>query len=253
MSYDVADVQEYSWGQDNFGAASVVHYIVGPKGKVGYVRDLSCDITTAMSGNTSVPEIQVGISSGDPTFGRYRLGTAIGTGLGVGFAEASNEAIVGNPPRNLQDFAHHVELDGYPESSVGGGAAGGTYLTVVKQGRIPASGMVVTNAVSITTGTTRLFMRDPLPYNFVAGQTINVRGVTGTFGGINRQNVTASAINQGGTVNTIDLTTSTLTSYTGGGIVDVVAVVTLLQAVGATTAGAGYARVKIHWVGANQP
>lgn len=251
MSYELSDVQEYSWGQDNFGATSVVHYIVGTKGKVGFVRDISIDITTAMAGNTAVPEIDIGISSGDSTFGRYRLGTAVGTGYGTGFFSASDEAIVGNPPRNLQDFAHHVELDGYPESSTGGGAAGGTYLTVVKQGRIPASGMVVANVTSAAAGTARLLMRDPLPYNLVVGQTINVHGVSGTFGGINRQNVTVAALSVAN--NTIDLTTSTLTAYTGGGIVDIVAVVTMNQATGASTTGAGYARVKIQWVGANQP
>jgi hypothetical protein len=249
MSYDLPDVQEYSWGQDNFGATSVVHYIVGPKGKVGFVRDISIDITTAMAGNTAVPEIDIGISSGDATYGRYRLGTAVGTGYGVGFAEASNELITGNPPRTLADFAGHVVLDGGPTTTVG--VAGGTYLTVALAGRIPASGMVVSNVTSVAAGTARLFMRDPLPYNFVAGQTINVRGVSGTFGGINRQNVTASAISV--TNNTIDLTTSTLTSYTGGGVVDIVAVVTLNQATGATTTGAGYARVKIAWQGAITP
>lgn len=249
MSYDQPDVQEFSWGQDNFGATSVVHYIVGPKGKVGFVRDISCDITTAMSGNTAVPEINVGISSGDATYGRYRLGTAAGTGLGVGFAEASNELITGNPPRALSDFSGHVVLDGGPTTTAG--VAGGTFLTVALAGRIPASGMVVSNVVSQTSSTVRLTMRDPLPYNLVAGQTINVRGVAGTFGGINGQNLTVNALSVAN--NTIDLATSTLTAYTGGGVVDIVAVVTMKQATGASTAGAGYGRVKIQWLGANQP
>lgn len=249
MSYDMPDVQEYSWGQDNFGATSVVHYIVGPKGKVGFVRDISIDITTAMAGNTAVPEIQIGISSADATYGRYRLGTAIGTGLGVGFAEASNELIIGNPPRNLQDYAHHVELDGYPTTTAG--VAGGTFLTVALAGRIPASGMVVTNVVSVAAATARLTMRDPLPYNLVAGQLINVRGVAGSFGGVNGSNLAINAVSVAN--NTIDLLTSTVTSYNGGGVVDVVAVVTMKQATGASTTGAGYGRVKIQWIGANQP
>lgn len=249
MSYEQSDVQEYAWGNDNFGATSVVHYIVGPKGKVGFVRDLSCDVTTAMSGNTTVPEIQVGISSGDATYGRYRLGTAIGTGLGVGFAEASNELITGNPPRNLQDFAHHVELDGYPTTTVG--VAGGTYLTVALAGRIPAAGIVVSNVTSSAAATARLFLRDPLPYSLLAGQIVNIRGVGGTMGGVNGTGVALSAINAAG--NWVEVTSSTLTAYTGGGVIDPVAVVTLKSAVGASTAGAGYCRVKVQWLGSNQP
>lgn len=249
MSYDQPDVQEFSWGQDNFGATSVVHYIVGPKGAVGFVRDLSCDVTTAMAGNTTVPEIQLGISSGDTTYGRYRLGTAIGTGLGVGFAQASNELIVGNPPRNLQDYAHHVELDGYPTTTAG--VAGGTFLTVALAGRIPASGMVVNNVTSSAAATARLFLRDPLPYNLVTGQTVNIRGVAGTFGGVNATGVTLSNVNVAG--NWVEVTSSTVTAYTGGGVIDPVVVVTLKSAVGASTTGAGFCRAVIQWVGAVTP
>ena len=37
MSYELSDVKEYSWGLDQtFGATTVTHYIVGPKGKVGF-------------------------------------------------------------------------------------------------------------------------------------------------------------------------------------------------------------------------
>lgn len=249
MSYEVPDIKEYQWGQDNFGATSVVHYIIGPKGKVGFVRDISIDITTAMAGNTAVPEIDIGISSGDATYGRYRLGTAAGTGYGTGFFAAGNEAIPGNPPRTLSDFAGHVVLDGGPTAT--SGVAGGTFLTVALAGRIPASGMVVSNVVSVAAATARLTMRDPLPYNLVAGQTVSVRGVAGTMGGVNGSNLTINAISVAN--NTIDLLTSTLTAYTGGGIVDVVAVVTMKQATGATTTGAGYGRVTIQWLGVNTP
>lgn len=114
MSYDQAQNQDYIFTDATFGATGVAHNVIGPKGCVGIVRDIEVDVSTSLVGTTTVPEIAIGISSGDSTYGRYRLGTNISTGYATGIHRASQESITGNPPRNLQDFAHHAELDGYP-------------------------------------------------------------------------------------------------------------------------------------------
>jgi hypothetical protein len=42
MAYDVSDVELYQWGQDaTFGSTTVLHYIVGPRGKVGFISKTS--------------------------------------------------------------------------------------------------------------------------------------------------------------------------------------------------------------------
>jgi hypothetical protein len=117
MSYDHAgsvQKEEYVFNDTTFGATTVTHNMIGPKGCTGFVRDIMVDVATSLVGTTTVPEIDVGTSSADSTYGRYRLGTTAILGYATGIHRASQEAITGNPPRNLQDFAHHVELDGYP-------------------------------------------------------------------------------------------------------------------------------------------
>jgi hypothetical protein len=80
------------------------------------------DVAVALAGTTSVPEIDVGIASGDTTYGRYRLGTTAVAGYGVGIHRASQEPnLTGNPPRELEDFPGHVELDGGPLNNAGTG------------------------------------------------------------------------------------------------------------------------------------
>lgn len=117
MSYEKAIREEYVFNDATFGATSVTHNMIGPKGCVGFVRDIIADIATSLVGTTTVPEVDVGTSSGDTTYGRYRLGSTAILGYNTGVKRASQEAITGNPPRNLQDYAHHVELDGYPLDS----------------------------------------------------------------------------------------------------------------------------------------
>src|ERR1700719_1053512 len=103
MSYELSDVMTYEWGADStFGLTTVQHFIVGPRGKIGFVRDIAA----------VVPEIAIGITSADATYGRYRLGSTASSNYPVGTYLASNELWVGNPPRNLQDYADHVKLDG---------------------------------------------------------------------------------------------------------------------------------------------
>jgi hypothetical protein len=138
MSYDLPDTETYVFTDATFGATTVSHNIEGPKGKVGFVRDIEVDVTTALVGTTSVPEINIGTASTDSTYGRYRLGTNVSTGYGTGVHRASQEAIVGNPPRTLSDFTSHVVLDGGPLGT-SGSVGGGTWSTVNPAGRIPAN------------------------------------------------------------------------------------------------------------------
>ena len=251
MSYENADNVTYEWAESaTFGATSVVHYIQGIRGKVGFVRDLAVDITTSMVGTTSVPEIQVGISSGDTTYGRYRLGTTASAGYGISYWSASDDPfIVGNPPRTASDYAGHIVLDGSPYTS--SGTAGGSYSTVLLQGRIPRSGLVVTNVVQgLTSSQWRIYLRDPLDPNIVTGQLVNVLGVQGVTGGP----LIAAAITTVSTANNyIEVTGTFGGAYTSGGVVNFVVAVTLKAGVGGTPTGGGIPRVKVQWIGVSVP
>ena len=112
-SYDVPLRETLIQASSAFGAATETFTHIGPKGKRGLVRDIEVDITADMVGTTTVPEIDVGTASGDATYARYRLGSAAGTGYAASATpkRASQEAITGNPPRALSDFAGHVQLE----------------------------------------------------------------------------------------------------------------------------------------------
>ena len=112
MSYERPLTEHYGeeLGNHAFSGAATLK-VKGPKGCVGFVRDIYVDVTTSIVGTTTVPEIGVGISSGDYSYGRYRLGTAIVTGYNTGSRRASQEAWTGNPPRTLSDFVGHVALE----------------------------------------------------------------------------------------------------------------------------------------------
>lgn len=248
MSYDISDTQEYGWGDDaTFGATSVTHNIVGPRGKIGIVRDIFCDVATTMVGTTRVPEIDIGLTSGDYTFGRYCLGTSATAGYAVGPHLASQEPITGNPPRTLNDFSGHVVLDGGPYGSQG--IAGGSYGTQVPLGLIPASGWAVTNVLSGTGSVCRVYLNGMMPAALLTvGQTVTVQGVNGATGANGVQ--TISAIDTTA-YQWIELSGATFGgTYTNGGEVFVNVVVTLKAGTGGTPAGGGYVRVRIQWLGA---
>ena len=250
MSYEQAGTalrEEYSWSESTtFGATSVTRQIIGPKGAVGFVRDIGIDITTSMVGTTTVPEIQVGISSGDSTYGRYRLGTGTGTGFNTGYHRASQEgSITGNPPRLGSLFTNNVVLDGGPLSTAG--IAGGTYLTVTPLGRIPAN-FTITNVVSGASSHCRCFLKEPIPPQLLAGQCILVQDVGGATGA--NGSGTISVINTAN--NWIEIASSTFGgTYTSGGTMAIVVVVTLLTGTGGTPTGGGFPRVIIDWLGHN--
>lgn len=252
MSYDLSDIELYEWAESStFAATSVVHYIVGPRGKVGFVKDLMVDVTTSLVGTTTVPELQVGISSGDYTYGRYRLGTATATGYAAGPWRASAEAITGNYPRALADFTGHVILDGGPLTSKG--ISGGSYGTQVPAGRIPASGWVITNVIQgVDSSHSRIYAGGSQPFkDLVVGQLVNVWGAVGSTS-INAQKQAITAVD---TTNYayFEVAQSFSTAYTSGGMVALVLVVTLAANGAASGAGGGIPRVKIEWVGANTP
>jgi hypothetical protein len=255
MSFDLPGVETYEWGADStFGATSVLHYINGPRGKVGFVRDLMADVTTALVGTTTVPEIQVGISSGDVTYGRYRLGTAAGTGYAVGPYRASQELITGNPPRTLADFAGHVVLDGGPLTSAG--ISGGSYGTQVPKGRIPASGWTITNVVQgVDSSHCRIYAAGLYPLapfkDLLTGMLVSAQGIAGGGTNANANLMAISAVDTNFLY--IEVTKNFTGTYTSGGNLWLSHVVSLSAGTGGSPAGGGYARVQIEWVGASTP
>lgn len=250
MSYDLSDVELYQWGQDaTFGATAVVHYITGPRGKVGFVRDLLADITTSLVGTTTVPEIQVGISSGDYTYGRYRLGTTAIAGYNVGSYRASQELITGNPPRTLADFAGHVVLDGGPLTSAG--ISGGSYGTQVPKGRIPASGWTITSVVQgVDSSHSRIYAQGVNPgqpfKDLLTGMLVSAQGVLGSTS-VNANNQAITTVDPN--FQYIEVAQSFSTAYSGGGNLWLNHVVTLKAGTGGTPAGGGFGRVKVQWLG----
>jgi len=257
MAYDISDVEMWEFPMNTTWAATTTSFtLVGPRGKVGFVRDMMVQVGTSMVGTTSVPELQVGISQGDFTYGRYRLGTTITNGYAIGSYRASAEAIVGNPPRLLSDYSGHVVLDGGPLTSKG--IAGGSFGTVVPQGRIPASGWAITNVTQgASSSYSRIFV-NPLGMNatqpvkdLTVGMLVSIQGVLGSTS----VNANLQAITTVDTTNYLyfEVNQTFSTAYAGGGIVSLNTYVTL-AANGATSgAGAGMPRVKIQWVGPQVP
>lgn len=250
MSYEKPDIREYSWTDATFGATSVTHLIMGPKGKVGFVRDIIAEVAVSLVGTTTVPEVDIGISSGDATYGRFRLGTTAILGFGTGVQSASDDpTIVGNPPRNSQLFANYIVLDGYPYTTAG--VAGGSYSTVMLAGRIPASFQQINNVVNGTANVPRIYFVNPLDPNLALGQVINIVGVAGATG-TNGNGLTIGLINRAN--NYIELASGTFGgTYTGGGVMNLVTTVTNKAGTGGSPAGGGTVRLTIQWIGVNIP
>lgn len=251
MAYENADMEEYTYIDATFGGTAVTHQIIGPRGKVGFVRDMSVDVSTSLVGTTTVPEIDVGISSGDATYGRYRLGIAASganQAYTVGMHRASEEAWTGNPPRTFADYAGHVVLDGGPLDTATGR---------IPTGRIPASGLTVNNVLNGTSNVARVFLNQPIDANVKVGQLVQTRGIAGaTASGMTNGTLLdgvapISVINT--TQNYIELSGTTFGgTYTSGGTVNFIALVTCGAGVG-SPAGGGQVRIKIQWVGPESP
>jgi hypothetical protein len=260
MSYDTVSAgsrEEYgSWGAEAFGGGTLTHQIIGPKGCVGFVRDIMVEVTVAMVGTTTVPEIAVGIASADATFGRYRLGSVVGTGYNTGMHRAGDEALVvnlNNAGRQLADYAGHVVLDGGAYAAAIG-TAGGSFSTVAPAGRIPASGMVITNIVNGASNVHRIFLRDPIDPLLKVGQLVQIKPSGASQFGVTGLPTTANAISAISLAqNYIELTGTTFGgTYTAGGFVNVVTVISEVAGTGGSPAGTGHVRVQIDWLGGGQ-
>lgn len=120
MAYDSgrADtgLEIYHGFDATFGATTVDHKVRGPKGKVGFVRDIQVDVLVTLVGTTTVPEITVGAASGTVEYARFRLGSTATAGLAAGVVARASQLIAGpqntgNVPRTFSDFAGHVALE----------------------------------------------------------------------------------------------------------------------------------------------
>jgi hypothetical protein len=81
QSYARPDTRHYKSAVGAFGATTATESYIGPKGKKGIVRDIEVLLTADAVGSSAVPEIDVGSSSGDVSYARFRLGTSATAGL----------------------------------------------------------------------------------------------------------------------------------------------------------------------------
>lgn len=130
-TYDNPQRERYTLPALSFAATSSRQY-QGPPGKKGLVRDILAAVTTAMVGTTTVPELLVGTAQGDSSFARWRLGTAIVTGNGLGQFRARSLCSAaplraGDRPMQLLDYAGHIMLEG--NNASGTASIPGTALT----------------------------------------------------------------------------------------------------------------------------
>jgi hypothetical protein len=100
-----------------FGGSTGNRPLLGLTTKQGFVRDILLSITTAMVGTTSVPEIRVGTAASDNSYARFLLGTTATAGYGTGAFRArtlcqSAQGRTGSKATQLNDFAHHIALEG---------------------------------------------------------------------------------------------------------------------------------------------
>lgn len=127
-SYDEPLRLRYTIPGFAFGGSTLSKTFQGPPGRKGLVRDIVMDVTTAMVGTTTVPELRVGTAASDNSFARWLLGTAAGTGYGTGafaarYLTGTAQGRTGSKARELNDFAHHIALEGNDGSGTVGTAA----------------------------------------------------------------------------------------------------------------------------------
>lgn len=113
-SYDNPQTEIYIAPSSAFGAATESQRYFGPKGKVGYVRDIDIHITADMVGTTTVPEIAVGATQGAAEYARFRLGTTLILGYTIAAGPRRASQVAGTPPPKsglaFEDFVGHVKL-----------------------------------------------------------------------------------------------------------------------------------------------
>lgn len=126
--YDQPKTERYALLGSAFGGATLSRTFQGPPGKKGLVRDIVINVTTAMVGTTSVPELRVGNAASDSSNARWLLGTTAIAGLGTGEYRARSlcqnaQGRTGSNAMQLNDFAHHIALEGNDGSNSPGIAA----------------------------------------------------------------------------------------------------------------------------------
>ena len=111
--YANPETEVYESATGAFGAATTTRTYIGPKGKKGLVRDIEIFLTADAAGSTAVPEVDVGTSSGDTSYARWRLGTTATAGItAASTPQRARSLVVGTPiPPRLSDFPNHVELE----------------------------------------------------------------------------------------------------------------------------------------------
>ncbi|WP_213287588.1 hypothetical protein [Bradyrhizobium sp. sGM-13] len=111
--YDQPIVEVYESATGAFGAVTASKKYISPPGKRGVVRDIEVFLTADAVGTTAVPEVAVGATQGSAEYARWRLGTAVGTGLTAAATPKRARSLVegnGNPPVS-NDFSGHVRLE----------------------------------------------------------------------------------------------------------------------------------------------
>ena len=113
MSYDLPIRRNYKSAVGAFGATTATEQYIGPPGKKGMVKEIVVCLTADAVGTTTVPEIDVGTTSGDVSYARFRLGSSATAGYTAAVTPKSARALcVGNPtPPILSDFSGHVALE----------------------------------------------------------------------------------------------------------------------------------------------
>jgi hypothetical protein len=111
--YHNPEREVYESATGAFGATTASKSYLGPKGKKGIVRDIEVFLTADAVGTTTVPEVTVGSAAATPTYARFRLGTAAGTGYtAASTPRRARNLVTGNPtPPVFNDFAGHVALE----------------------------------------------------------------------------------------------------------------------------------------------
>jgi len=118
MSYENPWKREvYYMPSSAYGATTAAKKIKSPKNKQGLVRDIVVMLSADAVGTTTVPEMNVGASSGSSEYARFRLGTSAIAGYAAANTPFRARALIeGQAGYNgsqitWSDYAGHVALE----------------------------------------------------------------------------------------------------------------------------------------------
>jgi hypothetical protein len=113
LSYANPIRKSYKSAVGSFGATTATESFIGPKGRKGVVRDIEVFLTVDATGTTAVPEIDVGTTSGDTTYARFRLGTTATAGYtATATPKRARPLVTGSgAAQTYSDFTGHVALE----------------------------------------------------------------------------------------------------------------------------------------------